>query len=174
MFKIAAAVLAAALALPVSPARAAAPNGDCHFAVAQVRGSGQIHRGVIFGYAVDDALAPVSVYCYLTVNGGFVVATPAGAGTGFAVTAAPAEALIRDTDAVALCTVINGGTSCVPSPKTLVPSQEVVDLLCTVTRTIGGMGFDILGLVRIEPDGYVYVANARLWYCRESATVYGL
>lgn len=170
MLRIAAAVLAAALTVPVSPAHATT-DGQCFFAVAQVRGSGLTHRGAILGYALDDAGGAVNLRCYLTVNGD-VEDEAFGSGTGFALAVAPVEVFIRDTDDVDICTQINGFTDCEDGTKSLVPPPAVVNLLCTVTSTIGGMGFDVLGLVRIEPDGHVYVANVLVWYCRESATVY--
>lgn len=95
---------ALALTVPVPVATALAVTGDCAFHSVQ-------NVGVLYGIAVDDTGAAVSIHCYVTVNG---VAQPtasvSGSGTGVAVAAGPAVVVATPADDVDLCTQIKGGT----------------------------------------------------------------
>lgn len=107
--KLVVAVLVAGslVAVNPAPALAAAPTGDCAFhSVQQDDATGQNYEGVITAYAIDPDGRPISVRCYVTVNGTEVSSSPTGSGVGFAAATGRITFSAGDTDVVHRCIVI--------------------------------------------------------------------
>ena len=124
----------ASLRLP--PVNVRQSSSDCRLTAAQQDDlSGQNVEGTLNGSVADPTGAPVSLRCYVTVNGVQAPgASVSGAGTGVAVASGPVSYEATDTDDVEVCTEVDGTTqSCVGVSNTQAPPQEVLDLL-------GGLG----------------------------------
>ena len=177
MFKkillVAAATSALALNAPV--AHADAPTADCGFeSVQQADATGQSYEGVAYGSVAHGEGGPVSIRCYVTVNGTVAASTPTGTGTGFAITQGRITFAAAETDDVRLCyeaTTVHGLESgCGETTNTQIPPQEVIDLLNSILVLVDPTICDALKLVAgnygpivIDAQGDVYV-NGVLWY----------
>ena len=149
-------VLAALLAASVFPGASASyanhcpepPNVDpecelghassgCGFdSVQQETATGQNYEGAAYGYAVNRTGGPISIRCYITVNGVPAAAgsTPTGTGIGSATTAGPISFEAATGADVEMCTEVNGTTiECGDSTNTQIPPQEVIDLIIFLT-----------------------------------------
>ena len=170
---------ALALNLPAPVATAFAATGQCGFdSVQNETVTGQNYEGVAYGIAVDDTGAPVTIRCFITVNG-----TPApgasisGSGTGVAVAAGPVSFEAADGADVELCTEVNGNlTGCADSTNTQLPPQEVLDalnevlvlldpMLCIPMMALNpvtlALGLDIV----FDAEGDLFVNGDMIWDC---------
>ena len=170
------ALVAGLLALPATAAHADDPTYQCGMDVVQNHAlTGAPYTGVGWGYAVHAGTTPVNIRCVVTINGTdvdepeFHVDNP-----GHGVTYGTLGFLASPDDVVRLCavvTTVEHGTQrfCRDATNTQFPPQEVIDAVCDVTSTVGQMGFDILGVVKIEPDGDVIV-GVTVWDCGGNST----
>ena len=178
---VAGAVAAAALAVPAPAALAHTPTFDCNFiAVQQEDVTGQAFVGVAWGYATDGG-NPVSIRCYVEVNGSQVDTTVKGlySEVGLAYDE-DFRYFAGDTDVVTFhAEVCNPGCSRhdYQTVRGQIPDQTLLDLIdsvrqtvdnaldpayrsaCPILRLVGEAGLNILGLVVVDEEGVVYVAG---------------
>ena len=163
-----------ALAVNAPVAHADAPTASCGFdSVQQTDATGQNYEGAAYGYAVHTD-GPISIRCYVTVNGSEEDSTPTGSGTNVATTAGRVQFAATETDDVRLCAEVTAHgtttTTCDPSTNTQVPPQEVIDLInsflilvdptiCDALKAVKGT----YGPILIDDQGDVYI-NGVLWY----------
>lgn len=132
---------AGALALNAPAAVADAPTFDCNFnSLHQEDATGQNYEGVAWGYVHHAGGGPVSIRCYITVNGTPASSTPTGTGDTAATTAGRVTFAAGETDNVLLwaeVTTVHGTINQpYPTSTTQIPPQEVIDLLIDIATLI--------------------------------------
>jgi hypothetical protein len=165
------ALTAAALALNAPAAHADAPVRTCRFVAAA---TGSDFTGVAFGYIAHSDGNTVSISCHIRVNGTPIgsTVTPTTTAPGSAATAGPVTFTAGDTDTVEICTVFSSShgaaTECFGTISAGIPPQEIIDVLCQVTRIVSPI--NILNVVVIETDGDVLLAGRKILSCTNPTT----
>lgn len=172
MLKKAATVVLATLALlgNAAVAHADTPVRTCRFAAFTTDGA--TYAGYAAGSITHAGGGQVTIQCYVTVNGDEVASTGTSIGETTAVVGDEISFVAGDTDDVDICTrsTTEHGlvdNECFDTTQTSDPSAI---LLCSVTSFIGGMGFNVLGLVVIEADGDVLIAGVTVLDCSTGLT----
>lgn len=162
-------------------------RAGCGFdSVQQDTATGQNYEGAAYGYAANTTGGPITVRCYITVNGVPAAAgsTPVGAGAGVATTAGPISFEAATGADVEMCTEVNGTTiECGDSTNTQIPPQEVIDLIvfitsipdpliCPIIEDIADLGVEVPGVLEFgdpsDPTGDpadIYLAGDLFWDC---------
>jgi len=153
------------LAAPVA-AHADAPARNCQFVATS--SDDVTFDGVIAGYVAHSQFDDVAIRCFIRVNSVPVASTLTVTGISAAAVAETLSFQAHDGQYVEICTEFTTShgtqTECFETVHQEVPFA-VVDGVCLVTETIGKMGFNILGLVVIEPDGDTFVAGLQVLDC---------
>ncbi len=162
-----ASLAAGALALNAPVALADAPVYDCNFnSVQQETATGQNYEGAAWGFAVHAEGGPVSIRCFITVNGTEVTSTPTGTGSGAATTQGRVTFAATETDVVVLwaeVTTVHGTTSTpYQTTNTQIPPQEVIDVLNAVFDTFADVSkpADAVICLGLKTAGVPGVINA--------------
>jgi hypothetical protein len=166
---------AAALALNAPAAHADEPVYDCGFDSSQEdRVTGQNYEGVVYGYVAHTG--PVSIRCYITVNGTDVGADVTASGTNAAANASRVTFAASDTDSVRICwrvTTSHGWTAgCVESTSTEIPPRALKDLIDSVGNTVSPLICRTLQTIRgtygpimIDRYGNVFINGVQWYWC---------
>lgn len=123
------------------------------------------------GYLVHPQGGVSSARCFIRANGSTQVgSTQAGTfGPGYAVAYGPIRFTATPYDTLEICfegrSDHGGLLDCRPVYVSQVPPQAVWDAVCAMLVEIGTRGFNILGLVVIDPGGDVYVNGSRVHDC---------
>jgi len=147
---ITAAVLAfATLGTPTASASTPAAH-DCGFVAQElVSGSPDTFTGVAYGsvlsYRLDE---PVSIQCWLSVDGVRVAETRVGTGTAAATTHGEVTYTARRDQHVEMCTDwsagAESGSDCPASTGPIFPPPEMYDLIDSVVRSIEEITCEVL------------------------------
>jgi hypothetical protein len=165
------AVTAASLGLGMPAAHADAPIRACR--LFSIETSPNTFDGVLVGtivHAGDLFDTNVSIQCSIKVNGTVVDSTPIGMGIGAATTFSTPHFTAGPLDIPQICTTITSEHNTTPTTECFDAAVQhspltTFGLVCEETSFIGGLGFNILGLVVIDPDGDVHVLGTTVIDC---------